>query len=126
MTQDIGSRIRHLREMQGLTRSQLAKAVGVTFAGVYNWEEEGRVPRMDTLSKLAEALGVSAHFLMTGKEGPKTAEPVQQPKTIKALMKKAQADFAAAMGLPPERVRVTVEQIIGPIGGEVSRRHRSS
>jgi transcriptional regulator with XRE-family HTH domain len=125
MTQKISARIRDLREKRGLTRSQLASAVGVTFAGVFNWEEKDREPRIDTLTRLAEVLGVSAHYLMTGKEGPKQAEPPKAAKTIDALLKKAQSDFAAAMGLPRERVRVTVEEIIGPVAGEISRRIRS-
>jgi transcriptional regulator with XRE-family HTH domain len=125
MTQKISSRIRQLREKGGLTRTQLAKAVGVTFTGVYNWEENGREPRIDTMTRLAEVLGVSVHYLMTGKEGQREPEPPKAAKTIDALMKRAQSDFAAAMGLPRERVRVTVEEVIGPVGGEVGRRHRS-
>lgn len=123
MTQKFSNRLRDLREKQGLTRSQLAKAVGVTFTAVLNWEDKDREPRIDSLTRLAEVLGVSVRFLMTGKEGP-TPEPASTgtKKTVKQLLKQAQKDFAAAMDLPPERVRVTVEEIIGPISGSVGRR----
>jgi len=136
MTQNIGNRIRSLREKHGLTRSQLAKALGLTFQAIFNWEEAGRVPRVDTLTRLAEVLGVSTHYLMTGKEdndahSPSRAQglgtmkdllPPLPPPTMDALLKKAQLDFAAAMGLPPAQVRVTVEVITGPATAEVSRR----
>lgn len=124
--QPISKRIKDLREKRGLTRSQLAKRVGVTFAGVYNWEEEDRQPRMDTLTRLAEVLGVTTHFLMTGSEEGAHEEPVKKRKnTVDSVLEQAQQDFAAAMGLPAERVRVTVEVIRGPAGGEVVSRKSS-
>lgn len=125
MTQNFGNRLKGLREERGLTRSQLARAVGVTFTAVINWEDKNREPRIDSLTRLAEVLGVSVRFLMTGKEGSTPEPPPAGKKTVKELLKQAQKDFAAAMDLTPERVRVTVEEIVGPISGKVGRRHRS-
>jgi transcriptional regulator with XRE-family HTH domain len=125
-TRPISKRIRALREKRGLTRSQLAREVGVTFAGVFNWEKEGRTPRMDTLTRLAEVLGVTTHYLMTGSEEGGHEEPAKRRKnTVESVLEQAQQDFAAVMGLAPERVRVTVEIIRGPAGGEVISRKSS-
>jgi transcriptional regulator with XRE-family HTH domain len=111
-----------LRTGAGLTRAQLAREVGVSFAAVFNWEERNRVPRADAMAKLAEALGEPFHYLMTGADEPaKDFKPVG-PKTIKSILKEAQKQVASVMGLRPERVRVTVEEIIGPVGGKVGRR----
>lgn len=125
MTQTLGSRIRELREGRGLSRSDLARNSGVTFAAVYQWEERNREPRREVLNAVAEALGVSASYLVSGKdeEPVKRTRKVEKGKTdMPELLRDAQERFASAMGLPSHRIRVTVEVIIGPKGGTVSRR----
>lgn len=122
MTQTFGNRLKDLRVGRGLTRSQLAKAVGVSFTAAINWEEKDREPRIDSLTSLAEVLGVSVRFLMTGKEGPHPEPtPVGRKRTVNELLRQAQKDFAAAMDLPPHRVKVIVQEIIGPVAGKVGR-----
>jgi hypothetical protein len=81
---------------------------------------------MDTLTRLAEVLGVTTHYLMTGSEEGGHEEPAKRRKnTVESVLEQAQQDFAAVMGLAPERVRVTVEIIRGPAGGEVISRKSS-
>ena len=63
MLMDIGHRIRAWREAKGWTQQQLADAVGVTHAAVYQWELEGgdskTTPSLARLESVAKALGVS-------------------------------------------------------------------
>lgn len=59
---DLPTRIRRWREAKGLTRQDLARAVGVTWPAVYQWEgEEGHVtsPSQENLAKVVEALGIT-------------------------------------------------------------------
>lgn len=59
---DIGSRIARWRQARGLTRQDLAKAVGVTDAAVYQWEGTGDAktsPSVTHLERVVKALGLT-------------------------------------------------------------------
>lgn len=43
---------------KGMTQKQLADALGVGQSIIARWETGGRVPKMQTLQRIAEALGV--------------------------------------------------------------------
>lgn len=51
------------RVRRGLSKDDLAKAMGVSRKTIHNWENEGRIPAV-ALSKLAEFFGVSADYLL--------------------------------------------------------------
>lgn len=71
---NIGHRIKAARARAGVTQQWLATRVGVSRAAVAQWERETdpTVPEHDRILKVAEALGVSAAFLITGEgeDGP--------------------------------------------------------
>ena len=50
--------IRELREEKGWTQLQLANAIGVTPASIFNWERGKYEPRIKQLRDLASAFGV--------------------------------------------------------------------
>ena len=50
-------RIKEIREARGMTRKQIADAVGVSEVAVYYWENGRQKPSADKLPKLAELLG---------------------------------------------------------------------
>ena len=59
---DLGSRIAAWRKSRGLSQAQLADAVGVSVAAVYQWEGTGESktkPSADNLEKIAAAFGLS-------------------------------------------------------------------
>jgi transcriptional regulator with XRE-family HTH domain len=56
--------LRRLRERFGLTQTEMARRAGVPFRSYQNWEMGSREPRLDGLSALAKALGVSADELL--------------------------------------------------------------
>ena len=70
-----GPRVKQLRELRGLTTSELARAVGVTPASVWQWEKNGRHPRESTLEAVAQTLGVEIGYL----EGEKSLAPSIAP-----------------------------------------------
>lgn len=57
-------RIKDLREHENLSMQQLASLMGVTKSRVNMWENNGTVPRMDVLLKLANHFGVTTDYLL--------------------------------------------------------------
>lgn len=56
--------VRVWRELRGLTQAALAKKTGVTRTHIDSIERRARCASLDTMNKLAEALGVAAADLM--------------------------------------------------------------
>lgn len=54
------------REAAGLTQPELAKLIVVSKATISFWENNVTSPKGKNLIKLADALGVSGDYLMTG------------------------------------------------------------
>lgn len=81
-TGDFGRRIRHHRDLLGLTREQVAERAGMTAGNVQYYEDNADVPDTGTVNRLAAALETSAQDLMGGGRdrppgpGPAMAHPV--------------------------------------------------
>lgn len=80
----LGQRIRKRRQTMKLTQQQLAEALGVTPQHISAVEKDKRTPSLDSLAKLAEELGVTVDYLVTGKEGVIT-DPIPAIKAEKKL-----------------------------------------
>lgn len=59
-----GKRMLEARERKGLTQTDLAKLIGGKQTQVATYETGDRYPNTDTLGKIAQALQVSADYLM--------------------------------------------------------------
>jgi len=68
----ISDRIFSRRSALGLSKTALAKAVGVADVSVGKWESGQNQPKGRYLNDLAAALGVSVDWLLTGKEDGST------------------------------------------------------
>ncbi len=64
----IGQRIRERRQELGLTQDSIAKALAVTPQHISAIELDQRSPSLDFLVRLAEHLGTTTDFLLTGEE----------------------------------------------------------
>ena len=66
-----GQRIKHMRQMQGMTLQQLGDLVGVGKSTIRKWEE-GIITgiKAESLSKLATALRCSPNYLVGTTEDP--------------------------------------------------------
>lgn len=62
------SHLRTLREKAGLTRQELARAIGVAEVTIKKWEEGTRVPRRKRLKALADALRCTQRALRVNGE----------------------------------------------------------
>lgn len=52
----IGYNIKRLRKAAGLTQKQLGEKLGISFQSVAQWETGKRIPKIETLRKIAAAL----------------------------------------------------------------------
>ncbi len=59
-----GDRIKECRENQGLSKTKLAGKTGLTLSAISQFESGERDPSLESLKKLADALQVSADYIM--------------------------------------------------------------
>ena len=64
----LGKRVRERRQVLEITQEHLAKALGVTPQHISLMEQEKSAPSLTLLPRLAEELGVSVDYLVSGKE----------------------------------------------------------
>ena len=60
----IGENIFRARKNKGLTQTELADIVGVSFQAVSSWERDEYLPDMENFMRLAEVLGVKPSYLL--------------------------------------------------------------
>ena len=87
----IGKRIRKRRQILEMTQQELAEAIGVTPQHISAIEQDKRDPSLSSLAKLAEELGVTIDYLVTGKESviTDTIPAIKGDKKLKLKAKKA-------------------------------------
>ena len=64
MSMRTGDLIRNERTAQDLSQEELGAKMGVTYRSVYMYESGRRVPKLSTLKRFADALGVPVRQLM--------------------------------------------------------------
>lgn len=62
----LGKRIADLRRKRGLNQSELAKKLGLSASSIGMYEQGRREPSISTVVALAEQLGVTTDYLLTG------------------------------------------------------------
>lgn len=60
-----GKKLKDIRLSLNLSQSQLAKMTGISERSLYTYEQTGMLPRSSNLRKIADALGVSANYLLS-------------------------------------------------------------
>lgn len=65
-----GERLRHARLDAGFTQSQLVRRSGIPKPTLSRYENDHVMPSLQTLSRLADALGVPESSLLPGKTSP--------------------------------------------------------
>ena len=110
----VGRQIKHFRELAGLSKSELARRVGVSPTAVHNWEENGVLPRIDVTHALGQALEVSFIQLMSGDDNSEAqsgggAPSPSQPQVSRGeRLDQFRRQIAALFDVPPDRVEIVV------------------
>ena len=77
-------RIKECRELMKLSKTQLAEKTGLTISAISQFESGERDPNLESLNKLADALGVSVDYLIGREEE-------LSDKNMKAMFRGAQS-----------------------------------
>jgi len=87
----LGQRIRMGRQRLKLTQQQIADATGLSPQHISAIEQGQRAPSLPSLAKLAEEVGVTTDYLITGKEGviTDTIPAIKADKTLNLEIKRA-------------------------------------
>ena len=80
-------RLKDLREEKGLSLSQLAREIGVSHVAILRWENNTRIPNIESLKILANYFGVTTDYLLGLEDWYEdilwTAKRVERGKTNK-------------------------------------------
>ena len=68
-------RIRHLRNIHGMTQEQLCEHAGISIDAVSRIEKLQRVPTLGTLEKISQAFGLTVSELVQQEDPPKPVYP---------------------------------------------------
>lgn len=80
----VGEKIKSLRLARGISQNQLAKSAGISQAGLSAIESTTKSPSVDTLGRVADALGISLAQLLGAVEKPKTKRTIPVLGTVPA------------------------------------------
>lgn len=69
-----GQRIKAARRKVGLTQTELAGKLGISFQSIAQWENDLRNPKLETLQKIASALNIPVTDLLTLEEEHETED----------------------------------------------------
>ncbi|HHP8293155.1 TPA: LexA family protein [Acinetobacter baumannii] len=78
----LGTRLKNLRKSKKLTQQQVADAIGVSKTSVIYWEKDENLPKYDSLMTLAQILGVTSDYLLSGKGSDSLDKNVSAPFPI--------------------------------------------
>jgi len=77
-----GKRLTAAREVKELTKEKLGKIVGIHHSQIGRYEKGEASPSAEVLKKMANALNVSADYLMNGSTSDLAAENIQDKTLI--------------------------------------------
>jgi transcriptional regulator with XRE-family HTH domain len=97
-----GERLAVARQQAGLTQQQLADKLGTTQRVLTHWEREGIALRADQIAALADALGVTADYLVGRDDTPrKNGGPGGRVRRV----------FEAVAGMPRHQQKKIVDVV---------------
>lgn len=117
--EEFAKRLIKLRLERGLSKTGVARLIGVSTTCVWNWEQGNTFPRDEALHELARVLRTSAGYLERGGVPP-VLEPKakhnfhqdrQNPKSasVAETIANARMQIAEVAGLEVSQVKITLE-----------------
>lgn len=64
---NVGENIKKFRKLKGLTQKELAEKLGITQKSVAQYERTNKLPKLETLLYIADALDITLNGLLFGK-----------------------------------------------------------
>lgn len=112
----VGANIKRFRELAELSKSELARRVGVSPTAVNNWEDNGVIPRMEMMLKLEEVLEVDWAQLRGGRvhdasdgDARQAAEATSQPEQSRNdRLSQFRRQIATLFDVTPDRVEIVI------------------
>lgn len=103
-----------LIQKKGLTSYKVAKDAGVTQTALSNWKSGKSTPTTKTLQKIADYLGVTIDYLMTGEEKEDFTGYYLNDKTAKLAQEMFEDEdmrslFDMKRNMPPERFQAHMD-----------------
>jgi len=88
---ELGQRVKHRRQALKITQQDMARSFGVTPQYISLIEHDEAGPSLTMLPKLAEVLGVSADYILSGKESivTDTIPAIKGDKSLTLNLKRA-------------------------------------
>ena len=101
--QALSARIKALRKERGMNQQQLADAIGATQGAISQWEMGAMEPKSRQIARLAEALDVSADYLLGRTEVRNIYKLAPSPETLAAH------ETEGAESVTPERMEEIIK-----------------
>lgn len=104
---DVNKRVFKLLEEKNLTARGMAEHIGTTEGVISAWKKRGTEPKPNYIPDIAEYLGVSEKYLLTGEEITDTeimAEKLHKDPSLRML-------FDAADGASPEDLEFAAKML---------------
>ena len=108
----VGARIRAQRVIRGLTQSDLARLVGISFQSVQKYEQGENRVSASRLYEFAQALGVAPQHFFDGLEGPRSGDAAL-PDVAADVDSELRHRLLAVMAIEDERLRRLIVQLLG-------------
>lgn len=107
---NIGSRLKHIRNVFSLTQPAFAKAIGVSSGNVSDWEHGRSNPGAQALVAISNQFQVSVDWILKG-TSPGPGEPYPQLSTESVLRPHEQKILNMLQGMDNETLSMTSELI---------------
>ncbi|WP_142415460.1 helix-turn-helix domain-containing protein [Hathewaya massiliensis] len=91
---NIGDKIKHLRKEKGLTQQELAIRCELSKNAIWNYENNKRNPNIETLTKIAQALGVDINKLCNYEKNNSIGEKIKEYRKLSKLTQEQLAKIA--------------------------------
>ncbi|MBR0031424.1 MAG: helix-turn-helix transcriptional regulator [Treponema sp.] len=65
---NLGTRVEQILIQRSITPTDFCKEMGVSHQNYYDWKKKGATPNAMTALKVAQYLGVTVEYLLTGKD----------------------------------------------------------
>lgn len=79
----LGTRILELRKNKGWSQTELADAVGISYAQIGRYETKDAQPPAEVLKNIADALDTTVDYLLNGNTGDKASAALQDAELIR-------------------------------------------